>query len=135
MRVAFRDHPAFQRAALAVVGAGAVAAVAVGLVDLPAGRWAVAAFTALAMATPIVRGVALSARRRALAALAALVTVGGGLAAAQTLAPGWLAGAPQLPDLLATPLVGVVAALGLVPLHLEIRFDPVGRALAAAGDA
>jgi hypothetical protein len=135
MRVAFRDHAAFQHAALAVVGAGGVAAVVVGLVDLPAGRWAVAAVTALALATPIVRATALTVRRRALAALGGLAALAGGVAAAEALAPGWLAGAPLLTDLLATPLVGVVAALGLVPLHLEVALDPVGRALAAAGAA
>jgi hypothetical protein len=135
VNVAFRDHAAFQRAALAVIGSGGAAAAVVGLVDLSSGRWAVAGVTAVALAVPIVVRTTLSLARRALAGVAALAAVVAALAAAEALAPGWLAGAPAALDLLVTPAVGVVAVLGLVPLHLEVALDPVGRALAAAGEA
>jgi hypothetical protein len=132
--VSFQDHAGFQRGALSVIGAGAVAALAVALVDLPSGRLAVAGATALALGAVVVRAAAVSLGRRVMAAVAALAALAAGLAAVEALAPGWLAGSPDLFQLLATPAVGVVAVFGLVPLHLEVRPDPVRRALAAAGD-
>jgi hypothetical protein len=131
VRISFRDHPAFQRAALAVIGAGGAAGVVVGLIDLPSGRWAVAGVTAAALAWSVIRDGTRPLARRAVAALAALASLAAALAAVQALAPGWLVGPPAFLDVLATPAVGVVAALGLLPLHLEVRLDPVGRALAA----
>jgi hypothetical protein len=111
--ISFRDHRGFQRAALAVAGAGGVAALAVALLQISMTGPVVLTAASVALVPAL--------RARGLRRLLAVLAVVGTAALVASLAG-------PLTDLLG----GVVVALGLVPLHLELRSDPVERALAAA---
>jgi hypothetical protein len=131
--IIFDDHAGFHRGALAVVGAGSAGALAAYFLDLSSGRPLLAGALALALARSV--GGAVSARRRVLAAAAAAAAVVAAFVCGDALAPGFLLGAPRAGELLLAPVISLVAVLGLLPLHLTVslRRDPVGRALASAG--
>jgi hypothetical protein len=124
----FLDHPGFQRAALAAIGGGGALAVLLLLVDVPHAPWLLAA----GVAVPLVIGVRAgdtSAGRRLSRALVAAASLGLAIVASAALLPFWDdAGVAAA----AGALTGLVATLGLLPGHLELRREPVARALAAA---
>jgi hypothetical protein len=124
----FLDHPGFQRAAFAAIGGGGALAVLLQLLDAPHAPWIVVAGVAVPLALAVRAGEASTAWRlmRALVGAAALLLAHRVSAA---LVPFW---EDSVAAGTAGALTGLVAVLGLLPRHLEVRREPVAGALAAA---
>jgi hypothetical protein len=126
----FHDHPGFQRAAFAAIGAGGLLAVLLPFFEAPRPSWILAAGVALPLGWgALARGA--SQRRRVFAALAVIGALAVARLARESLLPDWeIVGGVAAG--LAGVLTGLVGVLGMVPRHLELRRDPVARALAEA---
>jgi hypothetical protein len=119
--VAFDDHRGFQRAALTVAGVGGAAALGVALLQFSPALPVVTGAMAITALVFVARGQGWR-RLAAIPALALFMAMAVQASLALDL-DGALA-------VLGAPAAGLVAALGLLPLHL--RLDPVGAALRGA---